>query len=303
MSPLNVVQKVIAYITHGDDILVFEEPDFPEVGTQVPGGTLEPDEAPVQGVLREAHEETGLPALEVVRFLGSKQHIAASGKHQLRHFFHLSAISRERETWEHWEQAPSTGGPPIRVHFRWVSRHEIPPLTANQGDMLAQLASGMDRFPEAKLSTGTRVRHASRVLLLDPDNRLLLLRVQLEDRTLWVAPGGGLEDGEDFVAAALREVREETGASVDLGPIVWLRRHVFDMPGCTLDQSERYFVARASTTKVAPTRQDEYVSGYRWWSLHELAACNDTFAPRSLTQLLPRILDGSYPNPPIDVGV
>lgn len=34
------IRKVFAYITHGDEIVVFEEPDFPEAGTQVPGGTL-----------------------------------------------------------------------------------------------------------------------------------------------------------------------------------------------------------------------------------------------------------------------
>lgn len=47
-------------------------------------------------------------------------------------------------------------------------------------------------------------------------------------------PGGGLEPGEDYIQALVREVREETGlhviedAIVELGEIVELRRDIFD---------------------------------------------------------------------------
>jgi hypothetical protein len=54
------MQKVIAYVTHGDELLVFEQSDFPEAGTQVPGGALENQELPAVGVMRGAAEETGL---------------------------------------------------------------------------------------------------------------------------------------------------------------------------------------------------------------------------------------------------
>lgn len=35
------VGKVYAYITHEERLLVFKHVDFPEVGIQVPGGTLD----------------------------------------------------------------------------------------------------------------------------------------------------------------------------------------------------------------------------------------------------------------------
>jgi ADP-ribose pyrophosphatase YjhB (NUDIX family) len=134
------VQKVIAYITHGDELLVFEEPDFPEAGTQVPGGTLESQELPAAGVMREASEETGLQDLRLVRSLGTVTHTASSGKEVVRHFFHLVAGERKAEVWEHWEASPSTGGPPIRFRFRWVNLHAVPLLAAELGCLLTRLS-------------------------------------------------------------------------------------------------------------------------------------------------------------------
>lgn len=54
--------KVLAYITHGNRLLVFRHPHAPEAGIQVPAGTVEEGEDPGTAVLREAAEETGLDA-------------------------------------------------------------------------------------------------------------------------------------------------------------------------------------------------------------------------------------------------
>jgi len=97
------MQKVIAYITHGEDLLVFEEPDFPEAGTQVPGGTLESQELPAAGVMREAAEETGLRDLRLVRSLGAVQYVAPSGQQVQRHFFQLA--TDDRASWPSWKAA------------------------------------------------------------------------------------------------------------------------------------------------------------------------------------------------------
>ena len=59
MTPI-LKHKVFAYLTHGHRLLVFRHADFPEAGSQVPAGTVQPDERPDEAVLREAYEETGL---------------------------------------------------------------------------------------------------------------------------------------------------------------------------------------------------------------------------------------------------
>ena len=53
------------------------------------------------------------------------------------------------------------------------------------------------------------------------DGRLLLVRrANPPDRGRWVFPGGRIEAGEEVVAAALRELHEETGVIADGGTVL-----------------------------------------------------------------------------------
>ena len=79
-----ITEKVIAYITQEDKLLVFRHPFHPEAGIQVPAGTIEPGESPQEAVLREAHEETGFSELELRAFLGMQEYL-----YQRRHVVYI----------------------------------------------------------------------------------------------------------------------------------------------------------------------------------------------------------------------
>jgi 8-oxo-dGTP pyrophosphatase MutT (NUDIX family) len=83
--------------------------------------------------------------------------------------------------------------------------------------------------PELALAPPPRPwRLSSRLLLVDQNNRLLLVRARDPYNSTapewWEIPGGGVENGEDTVAAAVRETAEETGFLVGrsrVGPVCW----------------------------------------------------------------------------------
>ncbi len=64
------------------------------------------------------------------------------------------------------------------------------------------------------LSENTRL--AARVILIDDQDRILYFhaREPKSGKEFWVMPGGGLDEGERYEDAAIRETFEETGIHV-----------------------------------------------------------------------------------------
>jgi 8-oxo-dGTP pyrophosphatase MutT (NUDIX family) len=155
-------------------------------------------------------------------------------------------------------------------------------------------------------------RAAARVVLLDPEDRILLQQVrpdESEERTVWLTPGGGLAPRETYRQAALRELHEEVGlAAASLGPCIWVRKHEFVFRGTKYRQRERFFIARTESTSIDSSRHDsieaEIVLGYRWWRLQEIdSAANTVFAPGLIARFLKPLIEGRVPDRPINVGV
>lgn len=121
-----IYHKAYVYLTCGPDLLVFSEPDHPEVGLQVPGGTLDPGESYLQGARREFEEETGLSLDIAIESFADQDHFfedvprCLTGLHRRRHF-HGQVRVKPAHDWEHFETSPSTGGAPIRFRLFWVN--------------------------------------------------------------------------------------------------------------------------------------------------------------------------------------
>lgn len=138
-----MIEKVAAYITCGGRLLVFREPDYPEAGVQVPGGTVEKSEPLEEAVLREAMEETGLEELRVKAYLGAGEYDFRDigYGHFRRHFFHLEFAGDSPDCWLSFEETPSDGTPgPIQLEFQWVRfPDELPNLAGELGDLLEKI--------------------------------------------------------------------------------------------------------------------------------------------------------------------
>jgi 8-oxo-dGTP pyrophosphatase MutT (NUDIX family) len=152
-------------------------------------------------------------------------------------------------------------------------------------------------------------REGARVLLLDDRDRVLLIaHLPGDGRRVWTAPGGGLDAGEDHATAAARELREEVGLDVPLGPWVWERTASFAFRGVWIAQHERWFLVRlgpggAPDADALPIA-DPGTAGGRWWSITDLgtAAAPDVLAPAALPEALAALLRDGPPAAPVDVG-
>ncbi len=132
----NPVKKVVAYITREDELLVFTHRDFPEAGVQVPAGTVEEGETLDAAVLREVHEETGLPpaAVRTTAYLGRQLWQAGNYCHE-RHFYHILLTAAAPDTWLHYELYASTGEP-FAFCFSWIKLNDPCLCLAGEQDAL-----------------------------------------------------------------------------------------------------------------------------------------------------------------------
>ncbi len=132
-------------------------------------------------------------------------------------------------------------------------------------------------------------REAVRALVMDRDDRVLLVRFfgPGRDRSWWGTPGGGLEPGETHEHALARELHEEIGLQgYELGPLVF--EHIGEFPWARqlYRQRNTTYLVRVQTHEPAANvdLSEEGVVEVRWWTLDELAASREQFAPPDLLE-------------------
>jgi 8-oxo-dGTP diphosphatase len=146
-----------------------------------------------------------------------------------------------------------------------------------------------------------RERPAARLLVLDARQRLLLFKFDFKSGPLagarfWATPGGAVDPGETFAAAASRVLFEETGLSLaDLGPEVARRDAVFrSAEGDQIRADERYFLIRTDGLTLAKdgwtALEQDVMTEHRWWTIDEIRRSDEQIWPENLADLLEMVL-------------
>lgn len=266
-----------------------------------PGGGVEAGETLAAAATREVVEETGVrvelaPDAAEVHRQRRAWSWAGITYDQVDHYFAARVAAP-------FEPAPA-GLTEIErqtvVGARWWSAADIraspevfvPPDLADVVDALVAPGSAVLPRPIG--------RRAGRVLVVDPDGSVLLLRIRPEgglSQIHWITPGGGVEAGETTAEAAWRELAEETGILAD-GPReaepVLVERAVFRFGDVLLDQTDEYYVHHVPSRPVVSGAglsegERRVVVEYRWWTAAEMAASAETFWPARLAARLPEL--------------
>jgi 8-oxo-dGTP diphosphatase len=110
-----------------------------------------------------------------------------------------------------------------------------------------------DRFAELESKVGP-MTWAVGAVVTDDAGRVLLVREDGE----WLAPGGEVEPGETHEEALVREVEEETGVPVSVGPLVAVTEVAFE---CGDDRLAFYFAHYTATPTATELTDDPGVDG------------------------------------------
>lgn len=117
------IDKVLIYATWNEKLLVFSEPENPDMPLQVPGGTVDDGEAIQAAAYREFHEETGILKTSGMRSLESVTYEYIEPTHtetHHRHCFHLPLDGSFPDQWYHYEMFPCDGNKPILFKLFWL---------------------------------------------------------------------------------------------------------------------------------------------------------------------------------------
>lgn len=169
-------------------------------GPDFPGGTVEVGEDPIDGVIRETREETGI-AVTDPQLIYAAPRVGAYGT----------------GTWLIY-MARVPGNVPVQLSDEHVSYEWLTPEAALAVCGYANHEELFRFIMQHKvLDPATPTGITCRTLLMNPAGELLLLRRSATDPFhpgTWDLPGGRLEPGESYVQAALRETHEECGLTL-----------------------------------------------------------------------------------------
>ena len=139
-----------------------------------------------------------------------------------------------------------------------------------------------------------QIRKSSRLFIVDEQGRLLLFRYHDEhQKPFWATVGGELINDEDYIDAARRELKEETGLSLEVGEVLRERDTIYAVARSTSARwLEKYYLVNSPNDPVLSkegwsTEERSTIQSWKWWTIEDmLIESSDLFKPSWISELL-----------------
>lgn len=101
---------------------------------------------------------------------------------------------------------------------------------------------------------------------IEDDGKILMVQQNKEEyRNLWDFPGGKVEENEDIITAAKREVKEETGYKVSIDNLLFMQNYISDKGVILII----YFTASLLDSVSYEYNMDE-IKDKKWMTIDEI---------------------------------
>lgn len=124
-----------------------------------------------------------------------------------------------------------------------------------------------DRIKKENLEVKTMNRKRSCAAIIK-DDHILMVKEVYPDKTFWTLPGGGVEEGETFEEAVIREVKEEVNLDVEIERCLFVGTYSHGEERCYLVRTVNDRIPSLGFDPEAGKKQT--LSEVKWHSLEDM---------------------------------
>lgn len=154
-------------------------------------------------------------------------------------------------------------------------------------------------------------RKSSRAIVLNKQNQIFLFRYTFdffaEMESIWITPGGALDEGESFEEALKRELFEEMGIKLtEPAMFVFYRTPLYELKdGETVRSEERFYLVRLDETEFSYANwtesENKRMTAGKWWSVGKIRQSEEKFFSENIVGILERLSRGEIPEEPEEI--